>query len=146
MRRSYELLNLAVRYLEEVRKSQWAIYLDVEPNESQAPSDILKNIAQGVLPIFGKIAVDAGMLFEYTVLQELAHYKLVGDTQAFMGEKESYGWSECVTAKSSTNTGMAVLGDLCRYSELTQGRVSHVLCPGLPYDSLRLCHQWLWQN
>ena len=80
----------------------------MESDGSQAPWDIVKNIAQEVLHSFGKTDMDEAVLFEHTVLHELTHHNVVGDRQSSLGEKESYGWSECVTAKSPTNSGMAV--------------------------------------
>ena len=91
----------------------------MESSGSQAPWDIVKNIAQELLHSFGKTEMDEAVLFEHTILHELTHHKVVGKTQFSIGEKESYGWSECVTAKSSTNSGMAVFGDMYEWFDLT---------------------------
>lgn len=101
--------DIGIRYLEEVKNSQWATGSDVDSsNEGQSLWGILKDVGKDLLAGFGKTDMDAALLFEQTLLHELTHHRVVGMTQSSMRETESYGWSECVEAASATNSGIAI--------------------------------------
>ncbi|KAL9637155.1 MAG: hypothetical protein Q9164_002379 [Protoblastenia rupestris] len=96
------------RYLEQVKKDEWAKGSDVESPDREPTLGSLwglfKDISKEILEGFSRTQMDTAALFEHTLLHEMTHSKAVGLTQAKLGEKESYGWDECLEVKSATNS------------------------------------------
>lgn len=98
-----------LRYLDFLMESQWATESDVESGSPTFPSpwSFFKGLGNTFMNDFGRTSMDIFALVEHTLLHELTHSKAVGEPQANSLVKESYGWDNCLKAKSAKNSGMA---------------------------------------